>query len=167
MHSLYRYGIRLDQELPCDVFCTIEGLHGYSVRLDQELLCDVFRVQPYSLACYRALGDKLSLLDQAVTLMDGNAITAVSSAIHLHAVVAVVLSLLFFSLFFVFVLFSSFFRGWGGGLLLCTLQLFLSFAVSVFRLIVWFMFCGYILFVCVLCACVYLFCLCLDCLFIF
>ena len=100
MHSLYRYGIRLDQELPCDVFCTIEGLHGYSVRSDQELLCDVFRVQPYSLACYRALGDKLSLLDQAVTLMDGNAITAVSSAIHLHAVAAVVLLLSLFFFFF-------------------------------------------------------------------
>ena len=119
----------------CQVFCTLENfimhsLHRYRVRLDQELLCDVFRVQPYSLACYRALGDKLSLLDQAVTLMDGNAITAVSSAIHLHvvaAVVVVVLSVfLFSSLFFssFFLSFFFFFGGWGGGLLLCNISSF-------------------------------------------
>nr|KAG5699762.1 hypothetical protein BaRGS_014178 [Batillaria attramentaria] len=33
--------------------------------------------RPYSLEPYRALEDKLALLDQAVALMDGNAITAI------------------------------------------------------------------------------------------
>lgn len=99
----------------------MHSLHRYRVRLDQELLCDVFRVQPYSLACYRALGDKLSLLDQAVTLMDGNAITAVSSAIHLHVVAAVVvLSVFLFSSLFLFFVLSFL----GGGLLLCNISSF-------------------------------------------
>ncbi|XP_076463825.1 spermatogenesis-defective protein 39 homolog isoform X2 [Babylonia areolata] len=38
--------------------------------------------EPYSLECYRALGDKLSFLDQAVSRMDGNAITA--AVLHLR-----------------------------------------------------------------------------------
>ncbi|KAL8586877.1 hypothetical protein ACOMHN_050982 [Nucella lapillus] len=41
----------------------------------------IMKGEPYSLECYRAVRDKLSLLDQAVSRMDGNAITA--AVLHL------------------------------------------------------------------------------------
>ncbi|KAK7487131.1 hypothetical protein BaRGS_00021626 [Batillaria attramentaria] len=45
----------------------------------------IMKGEPYSLEPYRALEDKLALLDQAVALMDGNAITA--AVLHLRATV--------------------------------------------------------------------------------
>ncbi|XP_070181966.1 spermatogenesis-defective protein 39 homolog isoform X2 [Littorina saxatilis] len=45
----------------------------------------IMKGEPYSLENYRALEDKLSLLDKAVTLMDGNAITA--AVLHLKKTV--------------------------------------------------------------------------------